>query len=404
MASIEKITDTKYRIIVSYGYDVNGKKLRAKKTVEFPPNMTEKKKQKELDKEKVLFEEKVKNGEYGSSSIKLVDFINDLWFKECMKGKSPSTIYRYKTLTRLINKQLGHLRLDEIRPLHIQRFKNFLSTAKGNVAIRDENGEIIDYKTYAPKTQLHYFRCLSTILNDAYKLEMIKENPVAKISAPKVPKKKPQFLDIEQTRHILELLKEEDLKYQVAINILIFTGIRRGELLGLTWDSIDWEKCEIKIEQNTIYVERKIYTKEPKTETSNRIVDVPSYVMNLLRQYRVQQSKERLKLGDRWVDTNRIMTQINGKIMHPDLISQWWKKFQLRNGIENVVSLHKLRHTYATLMLDIVDITTVSETLGHSDISTTSIYAHSLKGRKKVATEKLQEELLQEQPSGENAI
>ena len=77
MASIEKITDTKYRIIVSYGYDVNGKKLRAKKTVEIPPNMTEKKKQKELDKEKVLFEEKVKNGEYGSSSIKLVDFIHN---------------------------------------------------------------------------------------------------------------------------------------------------------------------------------------------------------------------------------------------------------------------------------------------------------------------------------------
>jgi integrase len=404
MPCVRKKKNGKYEIIVSLGYNVENKKII--KTMTYTPdeNMTEKAAKKEAERQAVLFEEKVKNGEYGNSKIKLVDFINDIWFKEYMKGKSPSTIYRYKILSKLIIQQLGHLPLDKIRPLHIQKFKNYLSTAKSNVAIKDKDGSIIDYKTYAPKTQLHYFRCLSTILNDAYKLEMIKENPVAKISAPRVPRKKPQFLDIEQTRHILELLKNEDLKYQVAINILIFTGIRRGELLGLTWDAIDWKNSEIRIEQNTIYVNKKIYTKDPKTETSNRIVDIPSNILALLKEFRVYQNKERLRLGDQWVNTNRIMTQWNGKIMHPDTISQWWKKFQIKNGIENVISLHKLRHTYATLMLDIVDLTTVSESLGHSDISTTNIYAHALKERKKGAVEKLQEELIHEQPSGENAI
>lgn len=160
----------------------------------------------------------------------------------------------------------------------------------------------------------------------------------------------------------------------------------------------------MRIEQNTIYVHKKIYTKEPKTENSNRTVDLPSNVLNLLKEYRKQQNIERLKLGDQWVNTNRLMTQWNGKIMHPDTISQWWVKFQERNGIENVVSLHKLRHTYASLMLDVADIKTVSESLGHSDISTTAIYAHSLRARKKVATEKLQEMLSQEQTSGKNVI
>lgn len=404
MASVEKITDTKYRIIVSYGYDVNRKKLRAKTTVELPPNMTERQKQKELEKQKVLFEQKVINGEYGNNQMKLVDFINDIWFKEYMKDKSPSTIYRYQNLSKLIIQQLGHLPLEKIRPLHIQKFKNYLAIAKSNVAIKNHKGEIIDYKTYAPKTQLHYFRCLSTIFSIAYKLDMIKENPVAKVSAPKVPKKLPQFLDFEQARHILQLLKNEPLKYQVAINILLHTGIRRGELLGLEWDCIDWENAEMKIEQNTIYVHKKVYTKEPKTENSNRTVDLPSNVLNLLKEYRKQQNIERLKLGDQWINTNRIMTQWNGKIMHPDTISQWWVKFQQRNGIENVISLHKLRHTYASLMLDVADIKTVSESLGHSDISTTAIYAHSLRARKKVATDKLQEMLSQEQTSGENAI
>ena len=159
--------------------------------------------------------------------MKLVDYINNIWFKEFMKGKSPSTIYRYQILTRLIIKQLGHLPLDKIRPLHIQTFKNYLSTAKSNVAIKDKDGKIIDYKVYAPKTQLHYFRCLSSIISSAYKLDIIKENPVSKVSAPKVPRKLPQFLNVEESKRILEELEKEDLKYQVGINLALYTGMRR---------------------------------------------------------------------------------------------------------------------------------------------------------------------------------
>ena len=223
MACVRKKKNGKYEIIVSLGYNVEHKKIIKTMTYSPEENMTEKAAQKEAERQAVLFEEKVKNGEYGSSKIKLVDFINDIWFKEYMKGKSPSTVYRYSNLNKLIIQQLGHLPLESIRPLHIQKFKNYLSTAKSNVAIRDNNGIIVDYKKYAPKTQLHYFRYLSSILNTAYKLEMIKENPATKVSAPRVPKKPPKFLNEEQAKEILELLKKEDLKYQVAINILLYT-------------------------------------------------------------------------------------------------------------------------------------------------------------------------------------
>lgn len=162
--------------------------------------------------------------------MKLVDYINDIWFKEFMKGKSPSTIYRYQILSKLIIEQLGHLPLDKIRPLHIQKFKNYLSTAKSNVAIKDKDGNIVDYKTYAPKTQLHYFRCLSSIMSSAYNLDIIKENPVSKVSAPKVPRKSPQFLNVEESKNILHLLEKEPLKYQVGISILLYTGIRRRRI------------------------------------------------------------------------------------------------------------------------------------------------------------------------------
>ena len=405
MACVRKKKNGNYEIIVSLGYNVEHKKII--KTTTYVPDktMTEKAAKKEAERQAVLFEEKVKNGEYGNSKIKLVDFIDDIWFKEYMKGKSPSTVYRYEILTKVIKEKLGHLQLDKIRPLHIQKFKNDLSTAKSNVAIRNKDGEIIDYKTYAPKTQLHYFRCLSTILTTAYKLDMIKENPVSKVSAPKVPKKQPQFLNVEQTRNILKLLKKEQLKYQVAINILLFTGIRRGELIGLTWDAVDWENEQIKIVQNTIYVKKKIYTKDPKTETSVRVVDIPSNIIALLKEYRIYQSKERLLLGDKWVNTNRIMTQWNGKIMHPDTISQFWKDFQIRNNLKPITTLHQIRHTFATLLLSSnVDIKTVSTLLGHSDIGTTNIYVHALESTKREAAENLQKKLSLEQPSDENAI
>lgn len=163
----------------------------------------------------------------------------------------------------------------------------------------------------------------------------------------------------------------------------------------MTWGAIDWKNKQIKIEQNTIYVKKKIYTKDPKSETSNRVVDIPSNVVELLKKHKIAQSIDKMKLGDLWQENDRILTQWNGKIMHPDTISQWWKKFQIKNGIENVVSLHKLRHTFATLLLagKDTDIKTVSELLGHADIGTTNIYVHALESSKRGAAETLQRKL-----------
>lgn len=165
----------------------------------------------------------------------------------------------------------------------------------------------------------------------------------------------------------------------------------------MNWNSIDWKNKQIKITQNTVYVDRKIYTKAPKTETSRRIVDIPDNVVELLRKHKVAQSKERIRLGDLWEDNNRILTQWNGKIMHPDTISEWWKKFQRKIGIpeEQIVSLHKLRHTFATLLLSSgeTDIKTVSELLGHSNIGTTNIYVHALETSKRKAVVNLQRKL-----------
>lgn len=165
----------------------------------------------------------------------------------------------------------------------------------------------------------------------------------------------------------------------------------------MRWSDIDWKNEQINIVQNTIYVNKKLYTKDPKSETSKRTIAIPNNIIKLLRKHKLAQSIEKMKLGDLWEDNNRVLTQWNGKVMHPDTLSQWWKKFEKKIGIpeEKIVSLHKLRHTFATLLLSNgdTDIKTVSELLGHSDIGTTNIYVHALETSKRDAVLNLQRKL-----------
>lgn len=120
-----------YEIIVSLGYNVKGKKITKSTTYKPEPSMTEKAAIKEAKRQSILFEEKVKKGEYGDKTLKLVDYINEIWFKEYLKNKSPSTIYRYEILTRLIIEQLRTFRNSEKLDLCIYKnLRTFLLLLK----------------------------------------------------------------------------------------------------------------------------------------------------------------------------------------------------------------------------------------------------------------------------------
>ena len=119
---------------------------------------------------------------------------------------------------------------------------------------------------------------------------------------------------------------------------------------------------------------------------------VSADVITMLRSWRAEQSRERLRLGDQWQDTDRLFTSWNGAPIRPDVISSWFHKFVNKNELPPI-HIHSLRHTNATLLIAAgTNLQTVAKRLGHANTTTTSkIYAHAIKSADEAAAETLQD-------------
>lgn len=450
MASIEKRGENTYRITVSAGYDVNGNKIRYRKTIELDPNLPPSKAEKELQRQAILFEEEVKRGTYlDGSKLTFAEFI-ERWLQDYAEVQlAPKTSHRYKSLLDRIIPALGHIKMDKLQPNHLLRFyknlseegirrdnkyialpelsdvikksgmskkelaeaagispKTLTSILNGNSTIYAEAiSKALNVKlnsVFKPKdkpkplsntTILHHHRLISSILSCAVQWQVIFSNPAERVKPPKVEQKEAPHYDEEMTAKVLELLENEPIKYRTMITLTIFLGLRRGELCGLEWPDIDFENSLIRVRQASQYIPGEgIFAKDTKNESSYRVISMPSLVVQLLKEYKAWQNKERLKCGDQWYkDWNkRLFTQWNGKPIFPDTISNWFKKFREKHNLPEL-TFHGLRHTNATLLIGQgVDIKTVSKRLGHARTSTTiNIYAHALRRPDQEAAEKL---------------
>ena len=240
------------------------------------------------------------------------------------------------------------------------------------------------------------------------------------MKAPKLERKEAAFLDDVQVRHVLELLENEPIKWKTIMYLLIYSGIRRGELLGLEWKDIDFHNKVIHIRRTSQAVDHMgIITKSPKNDTSYRTIKLPDTVLGLLREYQQYWEKMRTELDDYWQDNiqiiladgstqivpnDRLFTKVDSTPMNPYSVSDWVRKFVKRNNLPYFTP-HSLRHTHATLLIaEGVSIPTVSRRLGHSSINTTSkIYIHAIQSADEIALDVLEDKLsLQEKKSKEN--
>ena len=195
---------------------------------------------------------------------------------------------------------------------------------------------------------------------------------------PKADKPEVQYFQPEQIAAIRDALEGEPIKWKTIVHIMLITGARRGEVLGLKWESVDFSRNQIHICNSVSYrPDVGIRVESPKTETSIRFVALPAETMKLLRQYRAWQSAERLRLGEYYQDQGLVFSQDNGQPMHPDSVNRWLNKFSARHDLPHI-NPHAFRHTMASLLLyNHVDNVSVSKRLGHAQVSTTSnIYAH----------------------------
>ena len=174
-----------------------------------------------------------------------------------------------------------------------------------------------------------------------------------------------------------------DIKIMALGYMLIFSGARRGEILGMEWHNVDWEKGTVKIEKNVLYVPDKgIYVDTPKTDTSLRTISLPKKMMTVLYDYKEWLEWEQERIGWSWNKGNDfIFTSETGDMMHPDTVSKWLRQVEKKNPNIPHLNAHAFRHSVASaLIFHGIDPVSVSRRLGHAQVSTTTnIYAHVLR-------------------------
>ena len=247
----------------------------------------------------------------------------------------------------------------------------------------------------ADKTILEHHRLISTILTQAEKEMLVPYNAASKATPPRTTKKDPNYFQPETVAAILEALESEPLKWRMITHLLIVTGCRRGEIMGLKWEKVDFENSRVKIDRALVSSKGKGVFEETTKTSDIRHLSLPSETMDLLRQHKREQLRLQLANGDRWIHTGYVFTQDNGDHMNPDSITGWLKDFSSRHGLPHI-NPHAFRHTVASVLLASgTDIVTVSKQLGHASITTTeNFYAHIIEENKAKASECIADALL----------
>lgn len=379
----------KYRLRVSNGFDSNGKRKYFSKTVSCSSK-------REAEKELAKFITSIEGGcTYSAKKVTLNEFSNQ-WLETYVKPNlAPTTHQGYEEkLNKHILPYLGNKRLDKIKPLDLDNLYNFLLTKPTNRKDKDGN-----YKTLSPASVHRVHEILSSIFSNALRWDFVPYNPCTKVVQPKYRNTKMTCYDEETSKRLINaLLQKAPIKYKCFVILAILTGFRRGELVGLHWDDIDFKNHKISVKRSAYYLSgQPTSEKDPKTDLSTRTIAVPSICFDLLKQWRCEQSKMKLALGMSWKGSENIFTTNYGGIMNPATGPKWFSSFLAKNNFPHI-RFHDLRHTFATLLVNNnVDVKTVSHKLGHASTNTTlKFYVHDLESTDKASAELLENLLIKQ--------
>ena len=372
MAVYEKIKNKKYKIDVIIGY--NGtKKIRHIETFYGGK------------KEAVLRENELKlqmkNNTYVRKNKMTMSELIDEWLKSKKGNIGIKTYQEYERYCNNIKASIGHIKVKDINVKILEDFYNELKTCKKG---KNKQG-------YAEKTIKHHYTLVTGILNSAKKWGYININPNENVTPIKVHRKEIECYSPEEVEKLIEVLQNEPIKYQAVIMLALDSGCRRGELTGLTWNDVDFEKSTININKATQYVAGYgTFEKSTKSDTSNRIVYITPTTLQLLKRYKAEQDKRRLLLGNKWGNSKRVFTTDYGEDMHPDrpykILKHIIKKYNLKD-----ITFHALRHTSISLQISSgIQTQVISKRAGHSNVSIThNIYSHFFENEFKEVADKM---------------
>lgn len=405
MASIKQRGNS-YLVTVSMGYS-SGKQKITKSTTYTPTAQTPAKRKKEVEKFAIEFEERCKSGKYlDGETMTFISFVDEWEKRYAENNLTQAVIESYRGVIDLYFKNtIGKMKLSKINALHLQDIYSIMKD-RGLSAATIRRAHAI----------------ASSIFSKAYKWNLIEDNPCKRVELPSVDNNDAEnCFNVEQAKRFLEYLEQPyEVKYRprmrngrivaagytttmttpeqmiLYFNLAIYGGFRRGELIALTWNDVNFDKGYISVNKSCSKVKGGQIQKDPKSKAGIRCVPLPPNCMSMLKNWRQHEREYAFSLGSYWKGAPlsdfgccHLFIQEDGKQMYIDTPTHKFREIILRYNdtcrdeklLLPEIHLHGLRHTFATLMISLgYDVVTISKMLGHAKVSITlDVYSHAFK-------------------------
>ena len=293
-----------------------------------------------------------------NDKITMADFLN-LWYNEyCIKQLKKSTYESYRrNIDKYIITNIGNIKISKLKPLDLQKFYDSLESKLSKSSI----------------SYIH--RILHKALNQAMKWEYVVKNVADLVDSPKRDNYVATILNEYEVQFLLSETKNTEI--YIPILIAVGTGLRRGEILALTWNDIDFENKTLIVNKELIRTKNELSVTTPKTQKSNRIISLSNTIIEELKKLQYNQKIQKQFLKDSYNDNNLVVCNYQGNYYSPDRLNHLFKK-QIKKLNLPDIRFHDLRHTHASLLLkEKVPAKVISDRLGHSTISITmNLYSH----------------------------
>jgi integrase len=301
--------------------------------------------------------------------ILLKDFATD-WLEDRRHRLRDTTLEQYESkIKKWINPLMGEMKIQNIKPIHAQKFANQL------------------LETLIPSTAKKIYSILKMIFKHAVSLEVISKNPLENVS---IQEKRNQVntWTFEELNHFLNVVKKDDLFYYNVFATAAYTGLRKGEVLGIRRSDVDLKNHVITVTQSIAETKKEgVHISRLKTPSSYRQVAIDPYVTSILKEQIKKNNEMRLKFGPEYNDLDLVFCHLDGMMYRPTSLNRPFRKYIELSGV-SYIRFHDMRHTHATLLLELnVNPKIVADRLGHSTVKITlDTYSHpSLNIQKDVA-------------------
>lgn len=321
--------------------------------------------------EDALYEQK--QGILATGSQQTVKQFIEYWLEEVHKSKIRiGTYLGYRIILDVfLIPGLGHVKLQKLTAQQIQAFYGKLSK-KGIASSRIKNINMV----------------LHVALKHAKRIRLVSINVSEDVELPSVKEREIEPLTEEQAKLLLQKVREHHL--EALLTLALTTGMRKGEILALHWQDINFEQGTLYIRSSLGYYKKVGFVEgEPKTEGSKRQITLPQVTIEALKRHRVLQLEAQQQKDEGWNDKKLVFPGKKGSFMVPQTLTNHFNRLLKEVGIPRV-RFHDLRHSAGTLLLLMgVPERVVQKILGHSNIATTMRYLHVLPPMQQSAMDKM---------------